>query len=474
MIPKFPKGFSHPMRIGEGAFASVYRVRQDALDRWVAVKVLEEKDPARKREIVSEATTQARIKSDCIPQVYHVFEWKGLVWIVMEWVKGVSLSTILSRLPSPGERLWLADGCIRSLACLHGLGFAHRDLKPANILISPDKGVVLVDFGFAKHVIDGQESVAGVVKGTPAYMAPELWMGKTSVDAMRCDVFALGKILGTILPDGPSRELSALCAHEVAERRPATARAVIDMWEKSVPSPGPAADWRGLSREPTSYHLSEKLAGAAQVLLSRGRQDEAYWLLVESIEENPGNAGAVSLMNSFPKYVQAKKRQRRLTFGVSIALCACLLLIAFAIGWNSRGWDGGGVADASQRQNAKDRSALISRAMHQTLPAGRNTITVPLHDDISRESRLQGTVFIAAHPLQGALSVDGEPAEHQNGKPKDSPKDEFSGLPSGVMLPYGKHTIAWVDDNGKTLWKEKIDLLPFETMIVSMAAANPK
>jgi serine/threonine protein kinase len=458
------------MLIGEGAFASVYRLRQNALDRWVAIKVLEEKDPARKREIISEATTQARIKRDCIPQVYHVFEWKGHVWIVMEWIKGVSLSTILSRLPSTRERLWLADGCIRSLACLHGLGFAHRDLKPANILISPDKGVVLVDFGFAKNVIDGQESVAGVVKGTPAYMAPELWMGKTGVDAMRCDVFALGKIVRDIFPDGPYQELCALCAHEVADRRPATARAVLDIWEKTVPAPG-TADWRGLSREPTSHHLSEKLAHAAQVLLSRGRQDEAYWLLVESIEENPGNAGAVLLMNSFPKYVTAKKRQRRLTYAGSIALFACLLLIAFAVGWNTRGWKGSGVADASQLQNAKDRSALIARALHKTLSPDRDAAArAPLRDDLSRESRLQGTVYIAAHPALGALAVDGEPVEQQSGSQKDS----LVGLPAGVMLPYGRHTIAWVDDKGKTLWKEKIDLLPFETRIVSMAATQQK
>ena len=176
-------------------------------------------------------------------------------------------------------------------------------------------------------------------------------------------------------------------------------------------------------------------------------------------------------MNSFPKYVTAKKRQRRLTYAVSIVLCACLLFIAFAVGWNTRGWEGSGVADASQLQNAKDRSALIARALHTTLSGDRDAAArAPLHDDLSRESRLQGTVYIAAHPAQGALAVDGEPVEQQSGSPKDS----LVGLPAGVMLPYGRHTIAWVDDKGKTLWKEKIDLLPFETRIVSMAATQQK
>jgi predicted Ser/Thr protein kinase len=459
------------MRIGNGAFASVYRVRQNALDRWVAIKVLDEKDPARKRGIISEATTQARITSDCIPQVYHVFEWKGRVWIVMEWIRGVSLSAILSLLPSPRERLWLADGCIRSLACLHGLGFAHRDLKPANIIISPDKGAVLVDFGFAKHVVDGQESIAGVVKGTPAYMAPELWMGKRGVDPMRSDVFALGKILRDVLAEMPFDDLWSRCASEHAEKRPANARDVLDQWDRAVPaSTASREQWRGLSREPASHHLSEKLVDAARILLGRGRQDEAYWLLVESIEENPANADAVGLMNSFPKYVQAKKRQRRMAYAGAIAFCACMFFAAFVIGWNShalnsRMWRGSIVADASRLRDAKDRSALIAGALERQPPSGAAVTSAPLREDCAEGSVLLGSVFVASHPLKGSLIVDGEPVAAGT-------TDNLAGV--SASLPQGIHTIAWVDDNGKTLWREKVNLLPFETKIVSMAAAAPQ
>jgi serine/threonine protein kinase len=458
------------MRIGDGAFASVYRVRQNALDRWVAIKVLDEKDPVRKRGIISEATTQAgasaRIESGCTPQVYHVFEWKGRVWIVMEWIRGVSLHVLLARQPSQKERLWLADGCIRSLACLHGLGFAHRDLKPANIIISPDKGAVLVDFGFAKKIVDGQESVAGVVKGTPAYMAPELWRGKPGVDPMRCDVFALGKILRDIMADMPFEGLLSLCVSDHAEKRPADARVVLDLWEKSAPPLQGPCDWRTLSREPASQVLSEKLVDAARALLAGGRQDEAYWLLVESIEENPANAEAVLLMNSFPKYVAAKKKQRRTVFAGSIALFACLLLAAFLIGWHTRGWKGTGVADASKARDARDRSALIARALHPPpqAPAGSPAASsLPLHEGGSRESRLTGTVFISFHPRHGSLAVDNEPAL---GRPAEKVQ--------GITLPFGTHTIAWVDDNGRTLWKEKINLLPFQTKIVSLASFAPE
>ena len=126
MIPKLPKGFSHPMRIGEGTFASVYRVRQNALERWVALKIIPEKDRDRRKELLKEATIQAKIKAECIPQVYDAFEWNNSVCIVMQWVKGVSLVQLMRGTLSEEERLFLANGLICSMATLHSLGFEEK------------------------------------------------------------------------------------------------------------------------------------------------------------------------------------------------------------------------------------------------------------------------------------------------------------------------------------------------------------
>ena len=126
MIPKLPKGFSHPMRIGEGGFASVYRVRQQALDRWVAIKFIHEKNRDKRTELLKEAKVQARIRTDCIPQIYDAFEWHQNVCIVMQWIKGVSLATLLESSFSVEEKILLAQGFIAALANLHSLGFAHQ------------------------------------------------------------------------------------------------------------------------------------------------------------------------------------------------------------------------------------------------------------------------------------------------------------------------------------------------------------
>jgi predicted Ser/Thr protein kinase len=457
MIPRLPTGYSHPMRVGEGAFASVYRVRQTALDRLVAIKVLHEKDPAKKRDIMKEATTQARIRADCIPQVYHVFEWRSQVCIVMEWIKGVSLSSLVAHFPSPEERLWLADHVIRSLAALHTLGFAHRDLKPENILVSPDKGVMFVDFGFTKNVSDGRQSVSGIVKGTPAYMAPELWTGGQGIDPLRCDVFAAGRILHEIVPGEQFAAFLGECTRDDPSKRPASGSEMLALWQRTAPHVG-QPDWRRLSQALSSEHLSVKLASAAQLLLRGGREDEAYWLLVESIEENPKNTEAVGLMNSFPKYVQRKRLRRRIGYAAVACACACLLLFAFVVGRHSRDWTPDNSAVSLRMSLHHDRTKTLASMLHAAGPAGDAPAgNIPFRLDSTKCGRLCGTLYIPARPSHGKLLVNGAAV------------DRVTDYTSGIALPPGRHSLAWADEHGRLLWREKITMLPFEARSIAIA-----
>ncbi|HMD69129.1 MAG TPA: serine/threonine-protein kinase [Chitinivibrionales bacterium] len=458
MIPRLPTGYSHPMRVGEGAFASVYRVRQTALDRLVAIKVLHEKDPAKKRDIMKEATTQARIRADCIPQVYHVFEWRSQVCIVMEWIKGVSLSSLVAHFPSTEERLWLADHMIRSLAALHTLGFAHRDLKPENILVSPDKGVMFVDFGFTKNVSDGRQSVSGIVKGTPAYMAPELWTGGQGVDPLRCDVFAAGRILHDIVPGEPYAAFLAGCTRDDPSKRPASGSEMLALWQRTAMHVG-QPNWRRLSQALSSEQLSVKLAAAARLLLHGGREDEAYWLLVESIEENPKNTEAVGLMNSFPKYVQRKRIRRRIGYAAVASACACLLLFAFAVGRRSRDWTPDNSAVSLRMSLHHDRTKTLASMLRTggLASAGAAVGNVPFRLDSAGCGRLCGTLYVPARPSHGKLLVNGTAV------------DRVTDYTSGIALPPGMHSLAWSDEHGRLLWREKVTMLPFESKSIAIA-----
>jgi hypothetical protein len=446
MIPKLPKGFTHPMKIGGGAFASVYRARQTSVDRWVAIKIIDEKDRAKRAGLLKEATTQAGMRVDCVPQIYDAFEWGPRVCIIMQWIRGSSLAAILEQDLAESERLVLADGFIAALARLHNQGYAHRDLKPANILVSPSDGVFLVDFGFAKEVADGQKSLAGTVKGTPAYMAPELWTGSSDIDYRRADVYSAGKVLKEILPERLGTWVADALLQDDPSRRPATGAELLEKWNRQVDQPTTPLQWDRLASSTTGKALSRMLLAATRQLLYAGRDDEAYWLLVECLEEDPDLGEAVALMSSFPREARQRARRRRAAIVVAAFLTILLAVGAFVAGRRSKS------ADVVARAVAAPREGGAARL---TSALGSGTVVraddLPLLSDSLKVDKLSGTLFIRSHPDKGGLIVDGTPID---------PKVD---LETGFPLSYGSHTVAWKSDAGVTMWRERVDILPFQT-----------
>ncbi|MBD3393497.1 MAG: protein kinase [Chitinivibrionales bacterium] len=444
MIPTLPPGFSHPMRIGGGAFASVYRVRQASVDRWVALKVIEETDRDRRRAVLKEATTQARMHLSCVPQVYDAFEWKKSVCIAMQWIKGASLAELLQRDPSRQQRMWLADGFIRALARLHAEGYAHRDLKPANVVVSPSDGIYLVDFGLTKHVRDPEKSMTGVVKGTPAYMAPELWRAGGDTDHMRADVYSAGLILREILAGDESVRFADALVKEDPRPRPASGWGIQSLWEtgftQAVPTPG----WHELAGPPTARLHAKNLLAAARELLAGGRHDEAYWLLVECLEEDPEYGEAVELMEAFPALSRRKAVRRSVVVALAACAIAAIIVGVFFAGRQSSAWQrivgiGGGISESGitllKSTRAGNRSREGSAAfLEDSLPA----------------AHLSGCVVVKSFPADGELSIDGRPI---------GPR---ANLRQGIPLAFGKHVLRWKVDGRGVIWRERIAILPFE------------
>ncbi len=455
MISSFPKGFTHPMRAGQGGFASVYRVRQEALDRWVAVKVLTEKDAGKRRELLREGKTQARLEIRAVPQVYDALEWKGRVYIVMQWIKGARLSDLLLENPDCTRRKKLAYGFADALTTLHERGFAHRDLKPANTIISPDRGVLFVDFGFSKNVSDGLVSVEGLVKGTPAYMAPELWRRNAEINHIRADVFSAGRVLGEILQGCPEAQMiiDRLTAEEPS-RRPGCGAEIRDLLREGGITEQPRLTWREVAEPCSSLRLSSDLVRAAQELLCAGRSDEAYWLLVESLEENPENADAVSLVNSFARFRRMGIRKKRLWYGAAATLALTLGIAGYMLGRES------GTTVVVAPEEGGNRSApseLLLTPTPQQTPHRR----LPFLADTIHDAGLRGRVFIERLPEKGVLVVDYDTLLCRNVRV------------SGLFLKPGKHTLSLLAGNGNTWWRQKISILPFETKIISIPREKP-
>jgi eukaryotic-like serine/threonine-protein kinase len=186
--------------LGSGGMGAVYRVRDEKLERDVAIKMLTNGlltgDDAR-RHFRREALALAKLNHPRIAAVYDVGEQDGLDYIVMELVPGESLAARLRSGPlAVKEATSIALQVAEALEEAHEHGVIHRDLKPANVMITPKGNAKVLDFGIAKLLaLPGAESSptmteTGQLVGTPLYMSPEQAMGR-SVDA-RTDLWSLG------------------------------------------------------------------------------------------------------------------------------------------------------------------------------------------------------------------------------------------------------------------------------------------
>ena len=192
--------------IGRGGMGAVYKARQPALDRWVALKVLSaapDRDPGFAERFSREARALARLHHPGIVAVHDFGEAQGRYYFVMEYVDGVTLRQLQrERRLSPREALSVATQVCDALQYAHDEGVVHRDIKPENILIDRKGRVKIADFGLAKllgaETAGPKLTVAGQLMGTPHYMAPEQVEHPRDVDH-RADIYSLGVVLYEML-----------------------------------------------------------------------------------------------------------------------------------------------------------------------------------------------------------------------------------------------------------------------------------
>jgi predicted Ser/Thr protein kinase len=444
VIPRLPKGFTHPMAIGEGSFSSVYRARQQVLDRWVAIKVLHEKDPGLRRQLLEEARTQASLSMPCIPAIYDAFARGPQVFLVMEWIKGVPLQALLARgMPRQADRAALASALVAALAELHRRGFAHRDLKPANILVSVSQSVFLVDFGFAKKIGEGAMSIAGVVKGTPAYMAPEIWRGDIGADLMRADLYALGRVLSELDPGPPWKDLAAPLLDMEPKGRPASAATLWEAWG-SLPPAVPGAGFKEAVERLASESLSRLLLKAAQQLLLVRRREEAYWLLAECLQEDPDYPEALRLMEGFPQVPRGRFRNRKAwAAGAGVAAVAALAM----------GYLAGREMERQERVSPRAPATETRALLLPSRPGRALAETARFREPGEDAGRLSGLVFLDPPSPCDTLRVDGKL------RPVPGPAQ-------GLALRPGEHAIACA----AAPRGERFSLLPFQRKVLRLKA----
>ena len=208
--------------IGQGGMGAVYKARQKALDRVVALKILPPgigKDPAFAERFTREAKALARLNHPGVVTIYEFGQADGLFFFLMEFVNGMSLRHLLEvERISAREALAIVPQICDALQYAHDQGIVHRDIKPENILLDRQGRVKVADFGLAKIMEGGDTSPrrpsegdrtagpaapaslteAGKVMGTLQYMAPEQREHPTEVDH-RADIYSLGVVFYQML-----------------------------------------------------------------------------------------------------------------------------------------------------------------------------------------------------------------------------------------------------------------------------------
>lgn len=185
--------------LGVGGMGSVYEALDRELEDVIALKIV-------RREILRQPDTIERFRREVrlarrithpnVVRVYDLGDADGTRYFTMERVPGRSLGSLID---ADGGLAWdrwvlLARGFAAGLAAAHAAGVVHRDLKPDNVIVTPDGRAVLTDFGVARPfaAAASESTLRGV--GTPAYMAPELFLTLPVADAS-CDIYALGCVL---------------------------------------------------------------------------------------------------------------------------------------------------------------------------------------------------------------------------------------------------------------------------------------
>jgi serine/threonine-protein kinase len=283
--------------IGRGGMGEVWLAWDQSLHRNIALKILRvstASNPAAVRRFEIEAQSAGRLRG---PHVAHVFDFgasdDGLYYIAMEYLDGMNLASLIEKfgpLP-PARAIHLAIQACLALEEAHEAGIIHRDLKPHNLFVAhmPDQPdfLKLLDFGIARlraaGSADERLTKVGLVVGTPAYVASELWHGGEADE--RSDIYAFGITLHVMLTGVTPFEgwsMSQLqAAHITRQLPPLRLQHTDDLSKRLEALILRCIAWSADDRVQTARELREALAALQGSAAWTAADAEEFWKTAE-------------------------------------------------------------------------------------------------------------------------------------------------------------------------------------------------
>jgi serine/threonine protein kinase len=262
--------------LGSGGMSVVYRAHDLMLERTVAIKVLREdftSDPGFRERFHQEAKAAANLSHQNIVTIHDFGLDSGKLFIVMEYVPGSDLKSILQR----RGRIPIEEAVALMVQACAGVGYAHRaglvhcDIKPHNMIVTPDQRLKVADFGIARALASiHPDEKTNIVWGSPQYFAPEQASGNAPSPAS--DVYSLGVILYEMLTGRlPFIGTTASELARMHREDPPTPPSQIN---PAIPSTLEQIILKVLSKEPSSRYRSADQMGRVLLTYMKPSQPE--------------------------------------------------------------------------------------------------------------------------------------------------------------------------------------------------------
>jgi eukaryotic-like serine/threonine-protein kinase len=411
-------------QIARGGTAQVFVARDLLLGRPVALKVLISElssDSAFVARFRREAQAAANLSH---PNIVPIFDWgeaESTYFIVMEYVDGEALSSIIrtqSPIPAP-QAAGIASDIAKALAYAHRHGVVHRDVKPGNVLITADGQVKVTDFGIARAMgADEQVTQTGLVMGTATYFSPEQAQG-FAVDG-RSDIYSLGVVLYEMVTGKPpfSGESPVSIAYQHVRERPQPPSLV----NPQVPAPLEAVILQAMAKSPADRYQSADAMRAdldrfvhGQPVLAPPAPDEPATVVVPAAVPESSFAGEETFA------ADGEERPKRTTpyWVASGGVFAVAIGLIIFFGGRSLGYFGGGsfvhVPNVVGMQESAAQSKLTAVGL------------VPAYREVRSSSSSTGKVLREV-PSKGTMRRGGTVTLYVVGAPKTTGVPDVSGL----------------------------------------------